>query len=615
MKSRLGHCSTPRSLARAVLLALVLGLLVMRSAEAHPVSLLWSQIQVHKDRIEVELIVTVEEFYYVYELPLDDDGMLVESDVQESVKKYEEYLLEQLTLRDPDGNRLEGEVTSSEVASAEFMLPMEREVTYKVNYPLEMPLAGLEIVQTFGGVDSAFPSVMTVEIEQVDFTLPEPFMLEKDAVAEIEFDWLAPPLTEILADPEALEKKRREMLGITSFGSVYTFFYIEEQEVRHEILLPVATLETWLPIEREKESVISVEEQRAAHDAIFEFFAKKNPVTIDGIEVAPKLDRIDFFDLEFKDLAQKPPERPVPVYAARVGIILRYPAKGIPDEATMQWELFSRDVREVRTALIAWDQSERVVLENKEAKTKLVWTNPGRPPMPSITSIEAPPPPPKLAIPLGTAIALGLVPFAGIALALLKARLRTQASVAAALLVTAAVLLVGPKFEVDDPRADPPAPPADADAQRILASLHENIYRAFDYRNESEIYDSLERSVAGELLAELYLSIRKGLLMQEQGGAVSRVETVEIEATADRPVDALQPAAGGASSLDPRAFARSCQWTVAGTVEHWGHIHARTNRYTAEFLVEPCDGAWKITGLEVGDQEKVKFETSIRKVL
>jgi len=592
----------PPTLALVVTLALATS---AGSASGHPVSLLWTQILVHKDRIEVELVTTVEEFFYVYNLETDADGALSEADIARSMKEYESYLLEHFTIEDVDGERLEGEVTGSDVLSPEFALPMEREVTYHVVYPLEFPPVKLSLSQEFGGKDSAFPSVMTVEVEQVGYTLPQPFLLEKGAVAEIELDWLAPPLDEALEDSDSLEQKREEMLGITSFGSIYTFFYVEETEVRHEILLPLATLETWLPIEREKASVLTVAEQDAAADAIHEFFSGHAPVTVDGIAVKPRLERIDYFDLDSRDLGQVPPRKTVPVWSARVGVILEYPTKGIPDRVEMTWDLFSRDLREVRSALIAWEQSERVVLTENDPV--LVWENPGRPPLPEITSIAAEAPPRPLRLPVGSVAAAALLIPALLVLLVRRAPARSIGAAAGLMVGIGALGFAGPRVEVPDPFASPPPPPPDAEAERMLASLHENIYRAFDYRAEEDVYDALARSVDGPLLADLYLGIREGLRMQEQGGAVARVETVDLESA-----EPLEPEG---DVPDPRAFRRLVTWTVNGSVEHWGHIHSRTNRYRASFTVEPREGAWKITRMDVRSQERVSFERSIRKVL
>ena len=42
-----------------------------------------------------------------------------------------------------------------------------------------------------------------------------------------------------------------------------------------------------------------------------------------------------------------------------------------------------------------------------------------------------------------------------------------------------------------------------------------------------------------------------------------------------------------------------------GTVGHWGHIHMRKNQYEANINVEPVDGAWKITELELLEEKRI----------
>ena len=49
-----------------------------------------------------------------------------------------------------------------------------------------------------------------------------------------------------------------------------------------------------------------------------------------------------------------------------------------------------------------------------------------------------------------------------------------------------------------------------------------------------------------------------------------------------------------------------CTWDVLGSVGHWGHIHQRVNRYVAEMIVEPVDGIWKITSLEIMEEQRIK---------
>jgi hypothetical protein len=52
-------------------------------------------------------------------------------------------------------------------------------------------------------------------------------------------------------------------------------------------------------------------------------------------------------------------------------------------------------------------------------------------------------------------------------------------------------------------------------------------------------------------------------------------------------------------------FVATCTWTVRGSVGHWGHIHQRTNKYKARITVKPIDGDWKITELQVLQEERV----------
>ena len=47
------------------------------------------------------------------------------------------------------------------------------------------------------------------------------------------------------------------------------------------------------------------------------------------------------------------------------------------------------------------------------------------------------------------------------------------------------------------------------------------------------------------------------------------------------------------------------RWNVAGSVGHWGHIHQRTNAYHARLMLRDIDGAWKLTGLDILEEERL----------
>jgi hypothetical protein len=116
----------------------------------------------------------------------------------------------------------------------------------------------------------------------------------------------------------------------------------------------------------------------------------------------------------------------------------------------------------------------------------------------------------------------------------------------------------------------------------------------FDFREEEDVYDRLATSVSGDLLSDIYLQNRKSVMIAQAGGAQARVKEVEI-------VDVQ------VSNLDdpPFGILFHAQWAAMGSVGHWGHIHIRKNLYQAYITVEPVDGAWKITDLELLEEKRI----------
>jgi len=336
--------------------------------------------------------------------------------------------------------------------------------------------------------------------------------------------------------------------GINAEGLTGSFIYVGDYEVRHEVLLPLEVLDFWVPLDTKTPAIITVDEQDALAERVEEFFAGRAPAEIDGIEVEAILGRLDFYGSDADNLAQLPFSEDVSTEGAWAGVILSYSTKGTPSRVRVTWDLFNDRIQQVRCAVYAYDDNLSMIFTPESPV--YVWTNPGRPPMLPINEIHAE------EIPLLWA------------------------------------------FWHDSGVSD-------SEAEGILTALLRNVYRAFDYRTESDVYDALAKSVDGELLGELYLLIHESLQMQEQGGAISRIQDVEI-------LEGQRQSLPEDSDWSENGFGYRCHWTVRGTVEHWGHIHSRTNQYEAFFAVENRQDAWKIAELEVLSQERIKFESIVR---
>jgi len=44
---------------------------------------------------------------------------------------------------------------------------------------------------------------------------------------------------------------------------------------------------------------------------------------------------------------------------------------------------------------------------------------------------------------------------------------------------------------------------------------------------------------------------------------------------------------------------------MLGSAGHWGHIHQWKNRYDAEITIQAVDGVWKLTAMELKDEERL----------
>ena len=122
--------------------------------------------------------------------------------------------------------------------------------------------------------------------------------------------------------------------------------------------------------------------------------------------------------------------------------------------------------------------------------------------------------------------------------------------------------------------------------------------RAFDHRDEKLVYDRLALSISGDLLTDVYLQMRRSMELENQGGARVKVDEVELLA--------VEEEQGSAET----GLAYRCRWTAAGSVGHWGHIHRRTNLYDAAITIEPVDEVWKITAIDLREEQRVDPTTA-----
>ncbi|MDB4386481.1 hypothetical protein N9Z47_03860, partial [bacterium] len=459
------------------------------------------------------------------------------------------------------------------------------------------------------------PSELKILLKQAGSDTPYMHMMKPGAPETFRFDWDKPILSTDASEKEWevwFEEQREKNLGITSYSSVYSFIYITTHEVRHEVLIPLATLATLMEIERRDESFLDIDEQAAAAKKIETFFSIGNPVLIDSVEVQPVFDRVDFYGLDLRDFAVQAEKRKISMANGRVGVIMSYSTKGAPTEVEVTWDKFNNAIKSVDTVVFAYDKIEKTQFSMFLENNTFQWIAPERKPLPAIVDVSSTVDleslkPSVIRLPVVTTVFVALALLLLVVSFTFKLNLR-KASIAGAVLVIIGLTLF--RFlpvELPNPLAEKPKfELSNEDATQVFAQLHKNMFRAFDYQNESDVYDALSKSVDGELLRQLYLDINQSLKVKEQGGAIARVNEVNLlegqkSRSAINPDDELPE------------FDYACKWNLIGTIEHWGHIHERENKYDANFKIQLKDDAWKITEMQVNNEEQGVVKTSLRK--
>jgi hypothetical protein len=122
-----------------------------------------------------------------------------------------------------------------------------------------------------------------------------------------------------------------------------------------------------------------------------------------------------------------------------------------------------------------------------------------------------------------------------------------------------------------------------------------NVYRAFDVRDESRVYDRLATSVVGGQLEQIYLENRKALALENRGGAQASVDEVEVLSV------------NQVTASEEGGFIADAVWNVSGSVSHFGHTHYRRNKNRALVTFMQDGDSWKIRNIELIEEQRVLF--------
>ena len=461
--------------------------------------------------------------------------------------------------------------------------------------PADKRVLYVELVYPFGGTA---PKALTIAPPLDAQGRPRAalgFIVFHRSVPVIDFRYLSAPSTLTLDADPWYSKFDNPTLSRHHKDALMSFLYVEPYEVRHEILTRVKDLEAWMDLGLRGDRYIEVDELEPLKQRIGEFLLTKNPLTVDGTALKPILDRTNYLKVGLTGVQiLEAPER-LEITSAIVGIIITYITKGLPQEVKVDWELFTDQIQ--RIPATATDPAGPLPTFLTPADSVHTWTNYLKNyELPTVSRVDVAGSLGALRIPVVTLACLAGLLGAGVWTLLRHRRrkpLRLPLAAAALCLATGAAAYPYASVTVSRP-ALMAGEMDDERAAALLQALLKNVYRAFDFREEGDVYDKLALSVSGDLLADIYLQNRRSMAVQQAGGAQAKIKEVVVEEAHAKRIDA-----------DALTYVLQGRWTALGTVGHWGHIHQRQNRYEAVVTVRAQDGAWKIVGLELRDEQRI----------
>lgn len=583
-----------RILAFATVVAISLFFAGISCAD-HPVSIVNADIFVQRFKTTMRLECFAEDLDLLQGVTPLDDLFYDSNELLDAHQDHARFLGEKIELISSNGEKLVPQVTNI----GPFEIPeegikqgelMNYRLQYELEYKYDEPPEFLTINQRLIGEGMLFPSELQFVIQQAGEEVRG--MIKPDIPRVFSFDW-SNPLSAEASDEERkkwFEEQQDRTLGIASFSSVYAFIYITDAEVRLEVLLPVYALGSFIDLGNAEEGFLEVDEQDAIKPLIEALLGSDQvEVKIDGVAVEPVFDRMDFQPLEKMDFMTNAPRVKVSTYNGRVGIIMSYSTKSPPQEVSVKWDVFNEVVQSIDTRIIAYDEAELTEFSRFLIDNTYEWSDTGRPPLPEINNVDEEQfKLEETKIPVVTILMILVALGVGL---LGRSLLGGPLAIGiAAACVIASFLLYGTgvySMTLSSPR--------NIEAKgAIFGQLHKNVFRAFDYRDKEKIYDALSKSVDGELLQDFYIDVRNSLRVEEKGGAVANIQSVELLYGEDVPLS---------EKRERPAFGYHSRWNLVGTIEHFGHIHQRSTQYEADFDVELVDGAWKITSMQATDQK------------
>lgn len=539
------------------------------------------EIHIEDGQIRVTYEIGLRDWKYFKEIIPPD---LLNEQIQNFIKSQgENYFYNNVFTLNADGKNLIGQITKQEVMPRKYRASLYTGVVDENNdvskemlfveiiYPLvKKPKTIIITPPLLNGMNATKANIGFVTYHK---KIPVNDLRYLSEAATLNLDWKDPWYSKF----NNINLRRHHQ------SSLMSFLYVDPYEVRHEVLMRVKDLEEWIDLGYQLDDVIEVDELDTLKEKISNFLVNRNIVTIDGKVRDPIIDKIHFVKWSLAGIQIQEGNERMDYSSAVIGVIFAYPHDSIAQDISIDWDMFSDKIQEVPQ--VATDPAGPMPYILRPDDHILVWKNYLKKyKLPTISEVEVLP----AKLPLLKIVSILLIAFGIVRLFQNRTKAKKSKLYYGKLMAVGIVLFVisfffRPNVTVPFIQKTSLTQP---EASSLISHLLKNTYRAFDFREESDIYDKLAISNDEELLTEIYIDVRKGMVLENQGGIQVKVKNVEVTDVEE-------------VSSEKEGISYKCKWLVTGDVGHWGHIHSRNNQYSAILNLRPKNGLWKLYDIEI----------------
>ncbi|WP_170387935.1 hypothetical protein [Ruegeria atlantica] len=361
-----------------------------------------------------------------------------------------------------------------------------------------------------------------------------------------------------------------------------SFLYVAPRELRHEILIRVRELASWIDQEFTTGNRLEPALQSQIMSAALEEFKDRNPLSISGETVASASARGAFLTLGERGFQVVEGAPTLIADTTFVGLILTYPVSELPTTASINWDMFGDTIQKVPITLTdiagpfyAWASPD---------EPAVTWTNHlKRYNDPKVTPVQAAG---IFVIPLWIVLAVVLSAGAGVIAFRSSKKLIWICAMALSTVSLFASIAFSGKHAISV--LNPISGKSDTQiVTSAFSRLLTNTYVAALEVFPEERKLALAPIVIDTSLADVAAELETSLTIRVPGGGRAQIVDVTDVVIVE----------GGMTRRGQ--FEGVVQWRVDARAGHWGHDHRRRVDYRARVEIQPDQGNWVLTAITV----------------